>query len=96
MSLLAESIGTAAATLTTLAYLPQALRTIRTRSTGDLSLKMLTLLASGLVLWALYGVYRSSLPIIIANIVTLALIAPILYHKLVSVARPREDGESRP
>ena len=33
---------------------------------------------------------------IIANIVTLALIAPILYHKLVSVARPREDGESRP
>jgi MtN3 and saliva related transmembrane protein len=96
MSVLAESIGITAATLTTLAYLPQSIHTIRTRSTGDLSLKMLALLTAGLALWIVYGVYLSSFPLIAANLVTLALIAPILYHKLASLARPREDRERGP
>ena len=87
MSLVAESIGTIAATLTTLAYLPQSLHTIRTRSTGDLSLKMLTLLTAGLALWIVYGIHLGSVPLIAANLVTLALIGPILYHKLASVGR---------
>lgn len=85
MSVAVETLGMAAATLTTLAYLPQSIRTIRTRSTGDLSLKMLALLSTGLLLWIVYGAFLGSLPLIAANIVTLALIAPILYHKLASL-----------
>ncbi|MFO1187347.1 MAG: SemiSWEET transporter [Alphaproteobacteria bacterium] len=85
MSAAVETIGMVAASLTTLAYLPQSIRTIKTRSTGDLSLKMLALLATGLVLWVVYGAFLGSLPLIAANIVTLALIAPILYHKLASM-----------
>lgn len=85
MSVAVETLGMAAATLTTLAYLPQSIRTIRTRSTRDLSLKMLALLSTGLLLWIVYGAFLGSLPLIAANIVTLALIAPILYHKLASL-----------
>lgn len=82
MSLAIESLGMVAAALTTLAYLPQSVHTIRTRSTGDLSLKMLVLLTGGLVLWIVYGFYIVSLPLIAANVVTVALVAPILYFKL--------------
>ena len=85
MSLAVESVGTVAAVLTTLAYLPQSLHTIRTRSTGDLSLKMLVLLMSGLLLWIVYGLYIVSIPLIAANVVTVALVAPILHFKLRSV-----------
>lgn len=85
MSVVVETVGMVAAALTTLAYLPQSVRTIKTRSTGDLSLKMLALLSAGLVLWIVYGMFLRSLPLIAANIVTLALIAPILYHKLASL-----------
>jgi len=91
MSVAVETVGMVAAALTTLAYLPQSVRTIKTRSTGDLSLKMLALLATGLVFWVIYGAFLRSMPIIAANIVTLALIAPILYHKLASL-RGKEPG----
>jgi MtN3 and saliva related transmembrane protein len=90
MSVVAETIGMAAAALTTLAYLPQSLRTIRTRSTGDISLKMLALLSAGLVLWVLYGAFLGSVPLVAANIVTLALVGPILYYKLASLRRKKE------
>ena len=55
MSLVIETLGMVAATLTTVAYLPQSLRTIRTRSTGDFSLKMLVLLTAGLILGEFVG-----------------------------------------
>lgn len=82
MSVAIEAVGTIAAMLTTIAYVPQSLHTLRTRSTGDISLKMLVLLSLGLALWIVYGVYIVSIPVIGSNILTLALVLPILYFKL--------------
>jgi MtN3 and saliva related transmembrane protein len=75
-------IGLIAATLTTIAYLPQAIKIIRTRHTKDLSLLMYIVLTIGIVLWLIYGLMLSILPIILANIVTLTLTSIILALKM--------------
>lgn len=75
-------LGIAAGSLTTLAFIPQVIRTWRTRSTHDISLVMFLLFNTGLVLWLIYGVRIGSWPIIIANILTLVLAGVILYFKL--------------
>jgi len=71
-----------AAILTTVAYIPQALKTIRTRHTRDLSLAMYSVLNVGLVAWLVYGIFLVQWPIIFANIVTLLFTLPILYFKI--------------
>lgn len=75
-------LGIAAGSLTTLAFLPQVIKTWRTRSTHDISLGMFLLFSTGLVLWLIYGVWIGSWPIIIANAITLVLALTILYFKL--------------
>lgn len=79
---LVEIIGTLAAALTTLAWVPQALKTIRTRSTGDISLWMQGAMTAGIAGWLVYGLMIGSWPLIGANTVTLALVATILVLKL--------------
>ncbi len=75
-------IGLAAATLTTVAFVPQVVRTWRTRSTHDISLPMFLVLAAGIVLWLIYGAMIRDLPLILANLVTLVLVLTILFFKL--------------
>jgi len=75
-------IGFAAGTLCTLAYLPQALHSFRTRSVSDISLVMLVSLNIGLLLWVAYGVMIRSLPLILPNVVTFLLAFPLLVMKL--------------
>jgi len=75
-------VGLAAATLTTIAYIPQAIKIIRTKHTKDLSLLMYIVLTIGIVLWLVYGLMLSSLPIILANIVTVTLTSIILALKI--------------
>ena len=75
-------IGSAAAFCTTVSYIPQLMKVWKTGESGDLSLKMLLLLASGLALWTVYGVIRSDIVIIAANVVSLAMLACIIYFKL--------------
>jgi MtN3 and saliva related transmembrane protein len=75
-------LGLAAGSCTTLAYLPQAVKAWRTRSTHDVSLQMFVLMVTGIVLWLIYGVLQRDLPIIAANIASLALTMTILYFKL--------------
>ena len=75
-------IGLAAGFCTTLAFLPQALKTWRTKSTKDLSLGMYLIFCTGVALWLTYGILKSDLPIIITNAVTLILALSILYFKL--------------
>jgi MtN3 and saliva related transmembrane protein len=75
-------IGFAAAFCTTTAYLPQVIRTWRTRSTADISLGMFSVMTLGVALWIVYGIAIGSLPIIAANAVTLFLAATILILKL--------------
>lgn len=61
-----EAIGSCAAVLTTVSFAPQVIRTWRTGGAG-LSWLMLTMLGVGVWLWFVYGVLRSSIPIVAAN-----------------------------
>ena len=71
-------IGTVAASLTTLSFVPQAVRTFRTRDVRGISLWAYAMFCTGVALWVLYGIYLGSLPVILANVVTLALALGIL------------------
>ena len=64
---LIEIIGTVAASFTTAAFFPQAIKTLRTRETSGLSLSMYLLLVTGVALWLLYGLMIGSRPLIVAN-----------------------------
>ncbi len=75
-------IGIIAATLTTVAFVPQVVRVWRTRSTHDISGAMFGIFSMGVVCWLGYGIVLGAWPIIIANIVTLALSLTILYFKI--------------
>jgi len=75
-------IGFAAGTLCTLAYLPQAWHSFRTKSVRDISLIMLLSLNVGLLLWVGYGYLIHSLPIILPNAVTFLLAFPLLVMKV--------------
>ncbi len=75
-------LGYFAGTLTTLAFLPQLLKVIKTRSTKDISLLMFIVITIGIFLWLIYGLLIASPPIIIANLVTLAIASMILFFKL--------------
>ncbi len=77
-----SGIGFAAGTFCTLAYLPQALHSFRTKSVRDLALTMLISLNIGLALWVCYGFLIHSLPIILPNIITLLLAGPLLVMRL--------------
>lgn len=77
-----ELIGFAAAFCTTIAFLPQALKTWRTKSAKDLSLPMFLLFCVGIIFWLIYGVMIMNWPMIVANGFTFILAASILYHKV--------------
>lgn len=77
-----ELIGYIAATLTTISFLPQAIKTIRTRDTEALSLGMYSLFTLGVFLWLVYGLYLENYAIIIANTFTFLLAASILGVKV--------------
>ena len=94
MPYLETAVGAAAAFCTTVSYLPQLRKCWATGETGDLSLKMLLLLAAGLALWLVYGLMRGDPVIIIANGVSLALLGGIIFFKL---RGPRHEAKtSRP
>jgi len=80
-------VGLAAAICTTVSYIPQVKKAWQTGSTGDLSLKMLLILASGIALWVVYGLLKSDAVIIGANTVSLLLLASLLVFKLRENAR---------
>ena len=75
-------IGYMAGTLTTISFLPQVIRSWKTKSTHDISFAMLALFGLGMLLWATYGFWINSLPIILANVITFALIIVLLAMKI--------------
>ncbi len=77
-----EWLGYLAATLTTLAFVPQAVKTIRSRDTRGISLGMYVVFTIGIVCWFGYGIALGSWPMILANAVTFVLAAVILGLKL--------------
>lgn len=62
-----EYLGYAAGVLTVSSFLPQVVRSWRTRQTRDLSLGMFTLLTTACALWMVYGVMTSDWPVILTN-----------------------------
>ena len=75
-------IGYAAATCTTISFLPQLIRVIKLRTARDISLGMFLIFTVGTTFWLIYGLLSRSLPVAIANGVTLVLSASILFLKL--------------
>ena len=75
-------LGLAAGTLTTVAYLPQVVKTWRSRSTGDLSLAMFLVMVTGNLLWLAYGLTIGDLPLVAANAVSTLLQGIVLGFKL--------------
>ena len=77
-----DLVGATGAVLTTLCWLPQALKIVRERETRALSLPATSLFTAGIALWLIYGIAIGDWPLIGSNAVTLALLAPILSMKL--------------
>ena len=77
-----QVVGFVAGALTAFAFLPQVLKTWRTRSCGDLSMTMLGAQSGGVGLWILYGVFINSFPVILSNAVTLTMCLVLLVFKL--------------
>ena len=75
-------LGLTAGKLTTAAFVPQLAKAWRSKSTGDLSWGMLITFSTGVLLWLIYGVWIDSLPVILANAVTLLLQAGIVSLKI--------------
>ena len=75
-------VGSAAALLTTAAFVPQAWLTFRTRDVSGISLGMYATFTVGVALWLVYGVLIGAWPVIAANAVTLALSLAILAMKV--------------
>lgn len=74
--------GYVAAILTTLSFLPQALKTIKEKNTEGISLVMYSLFTSGVLMWLVYGLFVKDIPIIVANSITLILAVTILALKI--------------
>jgi MtN3 and saliva related transmembrane protein len=77
-----EWMGYMAAVLTTVAFMPQALKTIRSRDTSGISLSMYVIFTIGVGCWFGYGVFLGSWPMIVSNVITFGLAAVILGLKL--------------
>ncbi len=74
--------GYLAAILTTLAFLPQLIKTIKTKKAEDVSLITLIMFLTGVFSWIIYGLEISSMPIVIANLITFLLNLFILISKV--------------
>jgi MtN3 and saliva related transmembrane protein len=78
-------IGLTAAFLTTTAFFPQVIKTVRTKSTGDLSLPMYSLMFAGTVSWLVYGLMKGDLPVTLANAISSLASFVIFYYKIKEV-----------
>lgn len=77
-----DIIGFTAGALTTLAFLPQVIKAWKTKQTKDVSLLTFIALVIGISLWLVYGIFIVSLPIIIANAISLILVSTMLILKI--------------
>jgi MtN3 and saliva related transmembrane protein len=77
-----ELIGYIAAFLTTLSFLPQVIKTLKTRDTSGISLLMYSMFVLGVALWLIYGMLIGNRVIVIANSITFFLSGTVLFVKL--------------
>ena len=79
---LVDAVGSLAAILTTISFVPQAWHSFKTRAVSGVSLGMYSVFTVGVALWLAYGLLLGAWPIVIANAITLALALAILVMKL--------------
>ena len=77
-----QLLGLAAGACTTIAFLPQVIKTWKSRSAKDLSLSMFSIFCLGVTLWLVYGFMVNDVPVIAANLLTLMLASTLLFFKL--------------
>src|SRR5262245_41323733 len=91
--MLVTVIGLVAAFCATASYIPQLRKCWATRRADDLSLRMLLTLATGIGLWVAYGVLQADMVIVLANSVSLVLLAGIAYFKLFESRAPQRSAD---
>jgi MtN3 and saliva related transmembrane protein len=74
-------LGLVAGSLTTVSFVPQVIKTWRTRSAKDISWGMFLLFSSGVLLWVFYGIATGAFPVIVANVVIFALALTVIVLK---------------
>lgn len=84
-----DLVGSVAGILTTVSFVPQVIKTWRSRSARDISFGMFLLFSLGVMLWLYYGIAIHSIPIVVANGVTLVLSMSIILMKLGFDRNPR-------
>jgi MtN3 and saliva related transmembrane protein len=75
-------LGYIAAICTTVAFVPQVVKTYKSKSAKDLSLGMFSIFGAGVTLWMIYGILTNDLPVTLANAATLVLALLLLYFKI--------------
>ena len=85
-----DYLGTTAAALTTLAFIPQVLKILKTRNTSGISLIMYALFVTGVGCWLAWGITIGAKPVVIANAFTLVLSGAVLLLKIRAVVTGRE------
>tara|TARA_B100001964_G_C14193986_1_gene582435 strand:+ start:517 stop:822 length:306 start_codon:yes stop_codon:yes gene_type:complete len=90
-----DTFGFIAAALTTVAFLPQVIKTWRTKKAEDVSIVMLLMFITGLLFWIIYAIKINALPVLIANIVTIVLNVTILTLKLIYKKQTTTAGPKR-
>lgn len=76
-----EIIGMSAGALTTASFLPQIVKTWKSKSAADFSWIWIVMMTSGVILWFIYGLYLNSMPLIIFNAITLLNLLVIAFIK---------------
>ena len=76
------AIGLIGAICTTIAFLPQVIKAMKTKSTKDISLIMYIIFTIGLFFWLTYGLLINSLPILFANLITIVLSFAVIFSKI--------------
>ncbi|QNI54596.1 putative membrane protein [Synechococcus sp. BIOS-E4-1] len=88
-----ELFGFAAATLSTIAFLPQVIKTWKSQSAKDVSYALLLTFSTGCLCWVIYGFQVEAKPVMIANAFTLTLNLAILAMKFSFEREPKPASE---
>jgi MtN3 and saliva related transmembrane protein len=86
-----DLLGSVAGLLTTISFVPQVVKTLRSRQTRDISLAMWVTFITGVTLWTVYGLLLGAWPIVAANVPTLALAGTILVVKIRNMGKETEE-----
>jgi len=89
-------LGYLAATLTTLSFFPQAIKTLRSGDTTAISLRMYLLLSVGIACWGLYGFIIHDGPVMVANVITLLPALVVLQRKISQMLHSRQSRRNQP